>query len=186
MPTHTAITDGEASTDKPIRQSLIRRLRDNPELVHAGDGSVPSGKRIRVPQALRTDSTDTTLRLGPDGAGGVALLPAQGAIVTNATGPATIGAGVTVISSIPISSGHTYLIHAHASWTDSSLGYYEKYADIFVTGGAIAYAWPLPFVYTIFDALRVAIVSGNLQLQAHIGGGNPWDIEEAHLLGIKL
>ena len=71
MATYDEIQNSEVDAESPITESLATRWRDNPEAVHEGHSSVPADKRIRVPEALRTDELDVRRYLGPDGAGGM-------------------------------------------------------------------------------------------------------------------
>jgi len=65
------ILNSEIDAESPITESLVTRIRDNPEAVHAGDPTVPDDKRILFPVAMRTDEVDVTARAAPDGMGGV-------------------------------------------------------------------------------------------------------------------
>lgn len=202
MPTHATITDGEASTDKPIRQSLIRRLRDNPELVHAGDASVPSGKRIRVPQALRTDSMDSTKRLGPDGAGGITLLDAGGASATNGAGASTMtlasGARAT-LASIAVSPGAKYIltgqVFSHLSYSvglPAQADFLLNALPIYVDNQTLVWGGSAPVMFTDLTTNRqmfdLRIVSGVLQLEAYNSYLYSVDYvqEYASLIGFRL
>lgn len=71
MPAYDAILDSQVDSESPLTESLMTQLRDNPEMVHSGDATVPSLKRILVPNALRTNEVDTSSTLVPDGLGGV-------------------------------------------------------------------------------------------------------------------
>ncbi len=65
------ILDSEVDAESPITESLMTRLRDNPDAVAAGAASVPALKKILFPEATRTTNVDVTARAAPDGTGGV-------------------------------------------------------------------------------------------------------------------
>ncbi len=65
------ILNTEVDAESPVTESLMTRMRDNPEAVHAGDATVPLSLRILIPQAFRTNEVDSALVLVPDGVGGV-------------------------------------------------------------------------------------------------------------------
>jgi len=61
----------QTNAGKPITQSLMERMRDNPRSVAQGDATVPYDEKINFPVAMRTSEVDSTARAAPDGTGGV-------------------------------------------------------------------------------------------------------------------
>lgn len=70
-PTYDPILDSEVDAESPLTESLMTRIRDNPDAVAQGDPTVPYNNKIKIPDALRTDELDTSAQMRPDGAGGV-------------------------------------------------------------------------------------------------------------------
>ncbi len=71
MTTWDEILPTQTNAGKPITQSLMERMRDNPRAVAQGDPTVPPAEKINFPVAMRTDEVDSTARAAPDGVGGV-------------------------------------------------------------------------------------------------------------------
>ena len=66
------IDDTEVDAESPVTESLVTRMRDQwYGALCVSPTTAPTAERLLLPERGKTTETDTTLRLAPDGAGGI-------------------------------------------------------------------------------------------------------------------
>jgi len=152
MTSWNVIPDTDIDAESPLTESLFFRLRDNLIATAEGDASVPAGELVTLDNQ-RTDETDTTFVLQPDGANGVAWA----ALGTDSVVQGSIKMASTVHSAQTGTSIATLITLTGAKFV---MGLEAKRRNVVGAGGVISHYGPTPINTTSYLSQWTISVQG--------------------------